>query len=60
MEPKKLGLLRELVPGIRNIGVVFDPSFYASSHQLDQLREAALKVGQDITVAKAGDDFEIG
>jgi putative ABC transport system substrate-binding protein len=59
MEPKKLGLLRELVPGIRNIGAVIDSNFYAGSQQLNQLREAALKVGQQITVAKAGNDTEL-
>jgi putative ABC transport system substrate-binding protein len=59
MEPKKLGLLRELMPGIRNIGAVIDSNFYASSQQLNQLREAALKVSQQITVAKAGNDTEL-
>jgi putative ABC transport system substrate-binding protein len=59
MEPKKFGLLRELAPGIRNIGAVFDSNFYASSEQLNQLREAAQKVDQLITVAKAGNDAEL-
>jgi putative ABC transport system substrate-binding protein len=59
MEPKKLGLLRELVPGIRNIGAVIDSNFSAGSQQLNQLTEAALKVGQQITVAKAGNDTEL-
>jgi putative ABC transport system substrate-binding protein len=59
MEPKKLGLLRELVPGIRNIGAVIDSNFSAGPQQLNQLREASLKVGQQITVAKAGNDSEL-
>jgi putative ABC transport system substrate-binding protein len=59
MEPKKLGLLRELVPGIRNIGAVIDSNFSASSQQLNQLREAASKVDQQITIAKAGNDLEL-
>jgi len=59
MEPKRLGLMRELVPGIRNIGAVIDSNFYARSQQIDQLREAALKVGQQITVASAGNDAEM-
>jgi putative ABC transport system substrate-binding protein len=59
MEPKKFGLLRELVPGIRNIGAVFDSNFYASSQQLNQLREAAQAVDQQITIAKVGNDTEL-
>ena len=59
MEPKKLGLLRELVPGVPNIGAVIDSKFSASSQQLDQLREAARQVGQQITVAKVGNDTEL-
>ena len=59
MMPKKFGLLRELVPGIRNIGAVIDSNFSAGSQQLNQLKEAALKVGQQITVAMAGNDTEL-
>jgi putative ABC transport system substrate-binding protein len=59
MEPKKFELLRELVPGIRNMGAVIDSNFSAGSQQLQQLREAALKVGQHITVAKVGNDSEL-
>jgi putative ABC transport system substrate-binding protein len=59
MEPKKLGLLRELLPGIRNIGAVVDSNFHSSSQQLQQLREAALNVGQHITVTNAGNDSEL-
>jgi putative ABC transport system substrate-binding protein len=59
MEPKKFGLLRELVPGSPNIGAIIDPNFYANSQQLKQIRESALKVGQHITVAKAGNDSEL-
>ena len=54
MMPKKFGLLRELMPGIRNIGAVINPNFYAGSQQLNQLKEAALKVGRQITVAYGG------
>ena len=59
MMPKKFGLLRELMPGIRNIGAVIDSNFSAGSQQLNQLKEAALKVGQQITVAMAGNDTEL-
>ena len=59
MMPKKFGLLRELMPGIRNIGAVIDLNFDAGSQQLNQLKEASLKVGQQITVAMAGNDTEL-
>jgi len=59
MEPKKFGLLRELVPGSRNIGAIIDLNFRASSQQLKQIKEAALKVSQHITVVNAGNDSEL-
>ena len=59
LEPKRLGLLRELVPGIRNVGAIVDLNFNASSQQLEQIKEAALQVGQQVTIAKAANDSEL-
>ena len=56
MEPKRLGLLRDLAPGASLIGTLVNPNFPPAAHQLQQLEEAARTVGQRIIVAKASDD----
>src|SRR5262249_45829466 len=53
MEPKRLGLLRELVPGIPLIGVLLNPKFAPASRQLQQVEEAARSIDQRILVANA-------
>jgi putative tryptophan/tyrosine transport system substrate-binding protein len=56
MEPKRLGLLRDLAPGVSLIGALINPNFPPAAHQLQQLEEAARAVGQPIFIAKASDD----
>jgi putative ABC transport system substrate-binding protein len=62
MEPKRLGLLRELAPGVVLLGALINPNFPAAVRQLQQLEEAARTSGQRIVVAKASsdDDLEAG
>jgi putative tryptophan/tyrosine transport system substrate-binding protein len=57
MEPKRLGLLRELVPGVPLIGVLLNPSL--APYQLPQIEEAARSVDQRILVVKASTDEEL-
>jgi ABC-type uncharacterized transport system substrate-binding protein len=57
MEPKRLGLLRELVPGVPLIGVLLNPSL--APYQLPQIEEAARSIDQRILVAKASTDEEL-
>ena len=59
MEPKRLGLLRELVPGVPLIGVLLNPKFAPASHQLQQVEEAARSIDQRILVANASTDEEL-
>jgi putative tryptophan/tyrosine transport system substrate-binding protein len=59
MEPKRLGLLRDLVPGVALVGVLINPS-YPSSRQLQDIEEAARTIDQRIFVAKASTDEELG
>jgi putative tryptophan/tyrosine transport system substrate-binding protein len=59
MEPKRLGLLRDLVPGVRLVGVLVNPSFPATERQLQQIKEAARIVDQRITVVQASNDEEL-
>ena len=56
MEPKRLGVLRDLVPGAALIGVLINPDFPPSALQLQQVEEAARAIGQRIVIAKASND----
>jgi putative tryptophan/tyrosine transport system substrate-binding protein len=56
MEPKRLGLLRDLVRGVPLVGVLLNPSFPPAAEQLRGIEEAARTTGQRIVVAKASTD----
>jgi putative ABC transport system substrate-binding protein len=56
MEPKRLGLLRELVPGVPLIGVLLNPNFAQAPVQLQQIEEAARSINQRVTVANVSTD----
>jgi putative ABC transport system substrate-binding protein len=56
MEPKRLGLLRELVPGVPLIGVLLNPNFVQAPVQLQQIEEAARSIDQRVTVANVSTD----
>jgi putative ABC transport system substrate-binding protein len=59
MEPKRFGLLRDLVPDAQLIGVLLNPSFPPSARQLQQIEEAARSIGQRLIVARASADEEL-
>jgi putative ABC transport system substrate-binding protein len=59
MEPKRLGLLHELVPGASLIGALLNPNFLPATLQLQELEEAARTIGQRLFVAKASNDAEL-
>jgi putative tryptophan/tyrosine transport system substrate-binding protein len=59
MEPKRLGLLRDLAPGVPLIGTLINPSFPPSVHQLQQMEEAARAISQPMVIAKASNDDEL-
>ena len=54
LEPKRLGLLHELVPGVPLIGALLNSE--ATTRQLPELEQAARTIGRRLFVAKAGDD----
>jgi putative ABC transport system substrate-binding protein len=58
MEPKRLGLLRELAPGASVIGVLINPNLPPTVQSQD-LEQAARASGQQIVVAKASRDEEL-
>jgi putative ABC transport system substrate-binding protein len=59
MEPKRLGLIRDLVPGVSLIGVLLNPNFPPAALQLRQIEEAARAINQRIVIAKASTDEEL-
>jgi putative ABC transport system substrate-binding protein len=58
-ESKRLGLLRELVPGTKIVGVLIDPNYQEAEAQSKEVREAADKINQPIQIALAGSDGEL-
>jgi putative ABC transport system substrate-binding protein len=59
LEPKRLELLRELVPQASAIGALFDPSFLAYEDQFRDVREAARALDLQVHELRASTDAEI-
>jgi len=59
LEPKRLGLLRELVPQAATIGFLLDPNFPSAESQSKDVQEAARAIGLQIHVLRANTDREI-
>jgi putative tryptophan/tyrosine transport system substrate-binding protein len=59
MESKRLGLLRELVPGVPLVGVLVNPSFPPTEQELLDIEPAAKVVNLKLFVARADDDAEL-
>lgn len=59
LEPKRLGLLRELVPGAASIGIILNPSFPPHMSQLRDIQEAANAIALQVIVLRADTDREI-
>jgi putative tryptophan/tyrosine transport system substrate-binding protein len=59
LEPKRLGLLRDLVPQAATFGVLLNPTFPAAASQLGDMQEAARTLGLQIHVLQASIDREI-
>jgi putative ABC transport system substrate-binding protein len=59
IEPKRLGLLREMVPQAATIGVLLNPNFQPAAGQLQDLQEAARAIDLQIHVLHASTDLEL-
>jgi putative ABC transport system substrate-binding protein len=59
LEPKRIGLLHELVPGAATFGVLFNPKFLGSDVQLRDVQTAADAIGLKIQDFRASTDDEI-
>ncbi len=58
-EPKRLGLLRELVPQATTIGVLLNPAFSGSASQLSDVQEAVRTLNLQVHILQASTDREI-
>ncbi len=58
-EPKRLGLLHELVPQATTIGFLLNPSYSESASQLSAVQEAARTLNLQVHILQASTDREI-
>ncbi len=59
LEPKRLGVLRELMPQVATIGVLLNPKHPPAGSQLRDVQDAARTIGLRLHVLHAGSDREI-
>jgi putative ABC transport system substrate-binding protein len=59
LEPKRLGLLRELVPSATAIGFLLNPSFAAAASQMADIQEAARAINLQVHVLRADTDSDL-
>src|SRR5262249_9442011 len=59
IEQKRLGLLHELVPNAGVYGTLLNPNNARVARRLQELQEAASKIGKRIFAAYAGNDTDL-
>ena len=59
LEPKRLGLLHQLVPQAATIGVLLNPNYPPYESQLRDVQEAANAIGLRVHILRANNDHEI-
>ena len=59
METKRLGLLHELVPQAKLVGVLTNPKIPSSARQISEIEKAAREIGKDVIVANISNDAEM-
>jgi len=59
LEPKRLELLHEVVPGVALFGALVNPTYPAAADQLRDLEAAVPKFGRRLLVATASNDDEL-
>lgn len=59
IEPKRIGLLHELVPQAATIGVLVNPNYPPAEGQLKGSKDAARSMGVQTLALRAGNDAEI-
>jgi putative tryptophan/tyrosine transport system substrate-binding protein len=58
LEAKRLGLLHELVPKITTVAVLVDPNLSDAEDQLRDVREAAVRLGVQLVIARANTEAD--
>jgi putative ABC transport system substrate-binding protein len=59
LEPKRIGLLHELVPHIAIMGVLLTAGSPAGGRQIQEIGDAAQTIGQRLFIARATNDAEL-
>jgi len=59
LDPKRLGLLRDMVPNASTFGFLVNPKFPASEDQISDMHDAARAMNQTIQVLRANTDSEL-
>src|SRR6478672_13544017 len=59
LEPKRVGLMHELVPTASLLGALLNPGFLPAADQLRDVEEAAKAVNLRLFVVKANNDQEL-
>ena len=59
LEPKRLGLLHDLLPNAAVVGVLVNPKFPPAAGQLTTFGKAAQTISQRIAVSRASNDMEL-
>jgi putative ABC transport system substrate-binding protein len=59
LDPKRLGLLHDLVPSAAMIGVLLNPKFTYAEKQLKGIQDGARALGQQTIIQKASSEGEI-
>ena len=59
LEPKRLGLLRDLLPNLGVVAVLVNPNYPAAVGQVAALEKAAQTTSQQLSIVKATNDTEL-
>ena len=59
MEPKRIGLLHELVPGVSLLGALINSDFPPAAQQLQDIQNATRSIKLDLFVARAASDADL-
>jgi putative ABC transport system substrate-binding protein len=59
LEPKRLGLLRDLLPGLGLVAVLVNPNFPPAAGQVAALEKAAQLTSQQLSIVKGSNDAEL-
>jgi putative ABC transport system substrate-binding protein len=59
MEPKRIGLLHELVPGVSLLGALINSDYPPAAQQLQDIQNATRSIKLDLFVARAASDADL-